>query len=568
MNEIKSIQSQIEKIVLTLSYRIENIYSSLEELKTITQILFTITPYDAKLIEAWLKEEEFKVDEKNFFKSFKTSKLLEKNKLLDTALTYQWSKNMQNNEKLKFRFYSLRNIAKELKSIKEKLGNISFIYYQDILTSSALAYPYFDMSEIIPHDFDWKSYHAYLSVNKKNNPSRTIKWSTPNIDYAGEGLISIASIPIYKNDTIIGVWSIDVPLKTIHEHSILDVNISEQINFICDFNGSIITHPTIKTKIDKQKGSFYQENIKDLEEGFKTIDLDKIKKEKKGQFEIENNQNETIIVLYETIPNIEWIIFATFPRDKLFESIKFKITEAFTHMKLSKIPNELNLEVKNNDMQILIDSYNDMIKVLAYNQLEKEKAQKESLSAQKALNEELEQKVKQRTKELEKLNIKLSELANKDSLTNLYNRRHFFELINSFQNMTEREEKKSMLLMLDIDKFKNINDTYGHDMGDKVLQSFAKTVASKTRKGDIFARFGGEEFIIFLPYAETKQALLVAEKIRKSIEKSLVENIKYTISIGLSKYTGNITTSIKEADKALYKAKENGRNQVVYQANV
>jgi len=162
--------------------------------------------------------------------------------------------------------------------------------------------------------------------------------------------------------------------------------------------------------------------------------------------------------------------------------------------------------------------------------------------------------------------IKLESLANTDPLTGLYNRRYFFVFVNSFINMNERGDIVYSILMFDIDKFKNVNDTYGHDVGDKVIMSLAKTFKKNVRKGDVFARYGGEEFIAFLPHTDTHAAVKVAEKIRNAVELSReVENVHFTVSVGVadaSNKNNTIENVIKLSDTALYKAKENGRNRV------
>ncbi|MFK5892795.1 MAG: diguanylate cyclase [Pseudomonadota bacterium] len=164
---------------------------------------------------------------------------------------------------------------------------------------------------------------------------------------------------------------------------------------------------------------------------------------------------------------------------------------------------------------------------------------------------------------IQKNKSELESLANIDALTGLYNRRYFFELVNQFLDMTKRENKISTILMLDIDNFKNINDTYGHNAGDLALQGFAKVLVENNRKGDAFARFGGEEFIVFLPNLNDDNAFLVAEKIRSSVETFRgVKHINFTVSIGLCEFHHNLDHAIKNADIALYKAKGNGRNRV------
>ncbi len=178
--------------------------------------------------------------------------------------------------------------------------------------------------------------------------------------------------------------------------------------------------------------------------------------------------------------------------------------------------------------------------------------------------------IKQKEAQLIEIQKELQEQAHKDYLTGLYNRRYFAELAQNYMELFHRERKKACLMMLDIDLFKSINDTYGHAEGDKVIKSLVASLVEHTRQSDIIARFGGEEFVILLPNIEIKSALSLAQKIRKNVEKIEVvsdteEIIKFTISIGISEINYddvNIESSIKRADDAMYKAKNNGRNRV------
>jgi len=122
---------------------------------------------------------------------------------------------------------------------------------------------------------------------------------------------------------------------------------------------------------------------------------------------------------------------------------------------------------------------------------------------------------------------------------------------------------------MDIDHFKKINDTYGHDVGDLVLKTFADLIRGIIRKSDICARFGGEEFVVLLPNTDREGARVLAERIRTAVAKNPVEHgsivIVFTVSIGISqcrKGMQSIDELIKEADIALYRAKEGGRNRV------
>jgi diguanylate cyclase (GGDEF)-like protein len=171
--------------------------------------------------------------------------------------------------------------------------------------------------------------------------------------------------------------------------------------------------------------------------------------------------------------------------------------------------------------------------------------------------------------ELEKKNRELQELAYYDPLTGLPNRRFFFEHASLIFEEVKRYEKPLSLLVMDIDHFKKINDTYGHDVGDLVLKTFADVLRGIVRKSDICARLGGEEFVVLLPNTDLEGARVLAERIRTAVAKKPVEHgsivIVFTVSIGVSQYRKgmqNIDELIKEADIALYRAKEGGRNRV------
>lgn len=156
--------------------------------------------------------------------------------------------------------------------------------------------------------------------------------------------------------------------------------------------------------------------------------------------------------------------------------------------------------------------------------------------------------------------------ASTDALTGLNNRRQFFALTGMALTVAQRQQKPFSVLMLDIDHFKAINDTYGHDAGDVVLQRLADILKQNLRKSDVIARWGGEEFVIFLLSAPEK-APIPANKIRKAVEDAVVvvgnQQIRFTISLGISlSQTHDIAALQKEADIALYHAKANGRNQV------
>jgi len=178
-------------------------------------------------------------------------------------------------------------------------------------------------------------------------------------------------------------------------------------------------------------------------------------------------------------------------------------------------------------------------------------------------NIELEKKVQERT-------LELKELAHRDPLTNLHNRRFLYEISEKMILLARREKTPLSLIMFDIDHFKHINDTYGHNVGDEVIKVFAQKI-QRTRESDISARIGGEEFVLLLPNTSEHGAYEIATKLREEIEQismSSHENtpIQFTVSSGitvLSDTDKNIDQLLTRADKALYMAKELGRNKVM-----
>lgn len=164
----------------------------------------------------------------------------------------------------------------------------------------------------------------------------------------------------------------------------------------------------------------------------------------------------------------------------------------------------------------------------------------------------------------------LEKMASIDKLTNIYNRRIIDNFLKQEIEIEKRHSNGLSVILIDIDHFKDVNDTYGHQIGDMVLSQIAKLITDNIRKSDIHGRFGGEEFIIICPQTTCKDALVLAEKIRASVENFNFDQIgTKTISLGISSFEENDTEEdlIKKADIALYQAKNSGRNKVNYLLN-
>lgn len=169
--------------------------------------------------------------------------------------------------------------------------------------------------------------------------------------------------------------------------------------------------------------------------------------------------------------------------------------------------------------------------------------------------------------ELEISKAKAEKLARIDELTKLYNRRAFYENGKRLVSYCQRHNEMISVIVMDIDNFKDINDSFGHAAGDVVLEHISKLLGQRFRKSDVVARIGGEEFGILLPTTNPEIAEKLAEELRQEIEEASVffdeENLKVTASIGVTSGDSDIDILVKHADIAMYRAKESGRNSVV-----
>jgi diguanylate cyclase (GGDEF)-like protein len=173
--------------------------------------------------------------------------------------------------------------------------------------------------------------------------------------------------------------------------------------------------------------------------------------------------------------------------------------------------------------------------------------------------------------ELQAANEKLRHLATRDGLTGLFNHRHFQEALDREISRTVRYQKPLTLILLDIDHFKKVNDTYGHPVGDAVLKVISAIMLKAVRESDLVARHGGEEFAAILPETDLKGGAILAERLRRAVEAADIpaggQTLKITISIGVTTYNlasggSGKAALVAAADKALYHSKESGRNKL------
>ena len=166
---------------------------------------------------------------------------------------------------------------------------------------------------------------------------------------------------------------------------------------------------------------------------------------------------------------------------------------------------------------------------------------------------------------IQKQNNQLFEQANKDALTNIYNRRRLNEALGEYSEYHKIHRKQFSVVILDIDKFKKINDTYGHNVGDSVLKEVSELIRANIRANDILGRWGGEEFMLVLAETTMEEAALVAENLRALLDNhhfNSVGSVSASFGIASCDQQDNMEHLVNQADQALYTAKERGRNRV------
>jgi two-component system cell cycle response regulator len=169
---------------------------------------------------------------------------------------------------------------------------------------------------------------------------------------------------------------------------------------------------------------------------------------------------------------------------------------------------------------------------------------------------------------------RLEEMAATDKLTGLYNRRYFDRHMHVMLGKAHSQDRRLALMILDVDHFKAVNDTHGHDAGDLVLKEFSARLKRNIRGVDLACRFGGEEFVVLMPDTDQNQAEAVAERVRQAVAERAFEvpggrSLWITVSAGVALRESDSDTAetlIKRADVALYRAKREGRNRVVFDA--
>lgn len=432
---------------------------------------------------------------------------------------------------------------------------IKFITFGPIIAIPLIVALFFYMSIIHTQEiFDnsTKNLKQELILNEKDNTISKVK----------------IAIEIFNNENTIIKDDSDVKINSDIKHNSIAIlrNINKNKNdyfFIYDMDGNIILHSQNPELEGKNLFQSPDKNSRDVANKL----LQSIKDENNNfaSYKWINPKNGTLeekMSYFEKIPNTNLMIGSGFYTKQI---------DAIADEK------EKELQIINNGELNIMKAYSFVFVILSifialfiskklqekFTILKKDIEQKKDELI--LLNEELEQKVQTRTIELKCAYENMRTLANTDSLTQINNRFSFLNQFNAILDRYKQDNAEFSLIMLDIDFFKKINDTYGHNTGDEVLIEVTKLAKECLRESDIFGRVGGEEFMALLLNTPLQKAEDIAQRIRKKIDEHEFSFIKHvTVSIGVVTYNSNENSvdMLKRVDSALYKAKDSGRNKV------
>lgn len=453
--------------------------------------------------------------------------------------------------------------------------------------------------------------HWYEAADFKN---KTFGWEEPYSDLGGVGQMVTVSYPFYdKNEKLQGVVSHDITIQQILERFMKNIEvykgstllvISQNAKAISTNNQEFNNEIELKNK-DSYRGVLYYLNNKDLEvlkeknnevlnsqylwlNDLSSEVIKKLKDKQYDSFEFNTKNNNTNMhqVSAVKIPTTNWIVINSVPNEIILGElnssnrqmqIAIAILLAILYItigivyyirffvpieEITKVTNriakgDLNHKINTNyagEIGKLFMNYSKMIKSLV-----------SANNLSKKYNTQLEKEIKSRTEQIEEKNRLLLKLSITDNLTNLYNRNKLDETLISEVSRANRSSKTFGVILIDIDYFKSVNDTYGHQMGDTVLKEFAHILEVSSRKTDTVGRWGGEEFLIICSETNLEGILTLANKIKDRIQTytfSIKEKKTASFGVAIYKKDENVNELIKRADEALYKAKEGGRNKV------
>ena len=486
------------------------------------------------------------------------------------------------------------------KSFKLSVNNYDLIMaaYFNSKNNYSRYYPFLENSySTFPPDINMKNYNFYYEADFEHNPEKKVVWTQVYLDPAGLGWMISAIAPVYKNNALEGVVGYDITIDKIIEKFLSFKMPYNASSFIINDNVEIIAMNKEIARILKIKNDVelnYNKNQKIYNTIFrkdnKSFDikdpnlvniLKNIVSHKKHPYDIYID-DEKYFLFSEQIEKLPWHAITLVKEQNVLEDVKslendyiFLGFMIICFIIIFYLIFFIYLYNKANDFVLIINE--PLLKIITMTKTlgtTKEYKVLEDCGIYEI--DKLNTNFNNLTKELENRTKKLIEteasramherLSNTDALTKVYNRRFLEDFSKKYFKIVKREKGTLSILVVDIDDFKNINDTFGHDIGDKVLINLVNLMQEKIRENDFIIRLGGDEFLILLPNSDYAGAKVVAKKLVESVNNIQADDKKFTISVGCATYDlddKDIDSLIKRADNALYEAKNRGKNQIV-----
>ena len=396
MREIDLIHRQIELVAVSIAGRVRRLQDALEGLSFYTKNLFRLVPVSSETIERWVVERRLEELDTGFFESSEYVERARAEGPLRGEGVFSWRATMRDDVELRRRFHLLETMRPHMASVLERTRGVAWLYFQDANTPhGAFIMPAIAPDTLVPSDFNWHEYHSFTIVRPADNPERATRWSPPNVDYGGVGLISCVSIPVYDGDELLGVWTMDVRLSELHADIALQPVGSvgrRQTNFLTDYAGRLIAHPAMDPAAQEEKGSVHNVMLSTLGGEFVALDVPALAAKGHGELELTDRNGERLFVAYRVVPEIQWIVFATFPTADMVEATQAAFKRAFDKLASGDLSAKVDA-VGDETMQQLVASYNDMTHTLqeSLRRREEAEAEKRKLALeQERLSRELE----------------------------------------------------------------------------------------------------------------------------------------------------------------------------------
>ena len=376
MREIDALQYQLGQTAEAVSGRIRQLQEALHHLAGVTVTLVDDVPVHDGAVEAWLEQSDFVRDPDGYFERREVLQRARSGDIdPDVALYYAHHRYQGDPEALR-RMFALRDMGPRLRAVRERLGDVEWLYYQDA-RGWAMSYPMHDPTPVIPADFDWLGYLTYQSVEPGNNPQRALRWTPPNVDYGGTGIMVACSVPLYSRDGgFFGVWSVDVPVRSLLHDAVVDTIVEGQVNFIVDADGFLVAHELLEKVISGEKGAWVRQPMTSLGPGFEGLDLAELHAAGTARLDLEGSDGERRVVLVRSLPEMGWLLFVTFPAAGVLDAVERSFQEAFSRLRRGDASYRIEEHVAD-EVQGLVDGYNHMAA-----ELQQTLAQQEALRAE------------------------------------------------------------------------------------------------------------------------------------------------------------------------------------------